>query len=150
MTNNLAQIEKVDEVSAQLALEIGALMPDLSDSLPSDSVDLDLLAAIIDSPDRDLFVARVNGKIVGSAVMNLISFTSGKKAWLEDFVVSSDEPIRDTGVGYALWQEIVVWSSVRKAPLEFTSAATREKAHEFYHRQGAFINPTSVFRYDTE
>ena len=101
-----------------------------------------MLAAIIDSPDRDLFVARVNGKIVGSAVMNLISFTSGKKAWLEDFVVSSDESIRDTGVGYALWQEIVVWSSVRKAPLEFTSAATRKKAHEFYHRQGAFIKET--------
>lgn len=150
MTNNLAQIEKVGEVNEQLAIEIGALMPDLSDSLPSDSIDLGLLAAIIDSPDRDLFVARVNGKIVGVAVMNLISFTSGKKAWLEDFVVSSDEPIRDTGVGYALWQEIVVWSSDRKAPLEFTSAATREKAHEFYHRQGAFIKLTSVFRYDTE
>ena len=150
MTNNLAQIEKVGEVNEQLAIEIGALMPDLFDGLPSDSVDIDLLAAIIDSPDRDLFVARVNGKIVGSAVMNLISFTSGKKAWLEDFVVSSDESIRDAGVGYALWQEIVVWSSERKAPLEFTSAATREKAHEFYHRQGAFIKPTSVFRYDTD
>ena len=150
MTNNLAQIEKVGEVNEQLAIEIGALMPDLSDSLPSDSVELDLLAAIIDSPDRDLFVARVNGKLVGSAVMNLISFTSGKKAWLEDFVVSSDESIRDAGVGYALWQEIVVWSSDRKAPLEFTSAATRKKAHEFYHRQGAIIKPTSVFRYDTE
>lgn len=150
MTNNLPQIEKVAEVSVQLAIDIGALMPDLSDSLPSDPVELDLLAAIIDSPDRDLFVARVNGKLVGSAVINHISFTSGKKAWLEDFVVSSDESIRDTGVGYALWQEIVVWSSDRKAPLEFTSAATRKKAHEFYHRQGAFIKPTSVFRYDTE
>ena len=150
MTNNLPQIEKVAEVSEQLAIELGALMPDLSDSLPSDSIALGLLAAIIDSPDRDLFVARVNGKLVGSAVMNLISFTSGKKAWLEDFVVSSDESIRDTGVGYSLWQEIVVWSSERKAPLEFTSAATRKKAHEFYHRQGAFIKPTSVFRYELE
>jgi len=150
MTNNLPQIEKVGEVNEQLAIEIGALMPDLSDSLPSDSIELDLLSAIIDSPDRDLLVARVNGKIVGSAVMNLISFTSGKKAWLEDFVVSSDESIRDTGVGYALWQEIVVWSSERKAPLEFTSAASRVKAHEFYHRQGAFIKPTSVLGYDTE
>ena len=150
MANNLPQIEKVAEVSEQLAIELGALMPDLTDSLPSDSIDLGLLAAIIDSPDRDLFVARVNGKIVGLAVMNLISFTSGKKAWLEDFVVSSDESIRDTGVGYALWQEIVVWSSERRAPLEFTSAATREKAHEFYHRQGAFIKPTSVFRYELE
>ncbi|MEI6581786.1 MAG: GNAT family N-acetyltransferase [bacterium] len=150
MTNNLPQIEKVAEVSEQLAIELGALMPELSDSLPSDSIDLGLLAAIIDSPDRDLFVARVNGKLVGSAVMNLISFTSGKKAWLEDFVVSSDESIRDTGVGYSLWQEIVVWSSERKAPLEFTSAATRKKAHEFYHRQGAFIKPTSVFRYELE
>jgi len=150
MTNNLAQIEKVVEVNEQLAIELGALMPDLSESLPNDSIDLDLLAAIIDSPDRDLLVARVNGKLVGSAVMNLISFTSGKKAWLEDFVVSSDESIRDTGVGYALWQEIVVWSSERRAPLEFTSAATRKKAHEFYHRQGAFIKPTSVFRYELE
>lgn len=150
MTDHLTHIETVGEVTGQLAQEIGNLMPDLSDRLPGNPVDLDLLTAIVESPDRDLFVARVNGRLVGSAVMNLISFTSGKKAWLEDFVVSSDESIRGAGVGYALWTNIVAWATERDAPLEFTSAPSREEAHQFYHRQGAFIKPTSVFRFDTE
>ncbi len=148
MTTHLPSIERTKDVSEHLAMEIGALMPDLSDRLTNDPVDLNLLTAIVESPDKDLLIARINGKLVGSAVMNLITFTSGKKAWLEDFVVSSDESVRGTGVGYALWEEIIAWARERDAPLEFTSSPLRIRAHEFYHRQGAHIKPTSVFHYD--
>jgi len=148
MTQHQPHIETINEASERLAAEVGALLPDLSDRLSGDPVDLGLLTSIVDSPDRDLLIARVNGKLVGSAVMNLITFTSGKKAWLEDFVVSSDETVRETGVGYALWQEILAWSQEREAPLEFTSSPVREAAHAFYHRQGATIKPTAVFYYD--
>ncbi|MCA9329518.1 GNAT family N-acetyltransferase, partial [Candidatus Saccharibacteria bacterium] len=92
-------IERVTEATAEVSSGIGQLMPDLSERLQNEPVDMDLLASIIESPDRDLFLARVEGRIVGSAVMNLIVFTSGKKAWLEDFVVSQDPAIRGTGVG---------------------------------------------------
>jgi len=149
MTREIPSIERVVEVSVETANGIGELMPDLSVRLSDNPIDLELLKTIVESPDRDLFIARLNGRIVGSAVMNLLVFTSGKKAWLEDFVVSSDENIRGSGVGYALWQKIVAWSQERQAPLEFTSSPVRKPAHEFYYRQGAVIKPTTVFHLDT-
>jgi len=150
MTKELPLIERITEVTTETAIGIGKLMPDLSVKLHNKPVDLDLLRNIVESPDKDLFIARVNGKIVGSAVMNLIIFSSGKKAWLEDFVVSSDDQIRGSGIGYALWQEIVSWSREREAPLEFTSSPLRELAHKFYRRQGAIIKPTAVFHLDCQ
>jgi len=150
MIKNIPEIERVVEATEQLAFDVGSLMPDLSDSLSDIPIELDFLTQIVESPDRDLFVARLNGRIVGSAVMNLIVFTTGKKAWLEDFVVTSDESIRGSGIGFALWKEIINWSREREAPLEFTSSTLRERAHEFYHRQGAKIKPTSVFHFDTK
>ena len=147
MNKHETSIERVPEVSFEIAKGIGELMPDLSTRISAEPIAEDLLRQIIESPDRDLFIARLNGRIVGSAVMNLIVFTSGKKAWLEDFVVSADESIRGSGVGYALWQEIVRWSREHEAPLELTSAPTRATAHKFYQRQGAKIKPTAVFRY---
>lgn len=149
MTRELPSIERVVEVTAETAQGIGELMPVLSTKLTDNPIDLEVLNSIVESPDRDLFIARLKGRIVGSAVMNLIVSTSGKKAWLDDFVVSSDENIRGSGVGYALWQHIVAWSQERQAPLEFTSSPVRERAHEFYHRQGAEIKPTAVFHLDT-
>jgi GNAT superfamily N-acetyltransferase len=148
MKQHQFHVERIIEADEQLAVEVGALLTDLSDKLSGDPVDMALLSSIVDSPDRDLFIARLDGRLVGSAVMNLITFTSGKKAWLEDFVVSSEESVRGTGIGYALWQEILAWSQSRKAPLEFTSSPVREHAHSFYHRQGATIKPTAVFYYD--
>lgn len=136
-------------MTEQLGREIGSLMPDLSDSILGAPIDPNYLATIIESPDRDLIVARLDERVVGSAVMNLILYTSGRKAWLEDFVVSSEKSVRGSGIGYAIWQEAVTWARERGASMEFTSAPTREQAHEFYFRQGAYIKPTSPFRYDT-
>ena len=133
MNRHEISVERVLEASNEIAVGIGELMPNLSAQIPDEPIPEDSLRQIIDSPDRDLFIARINGNIVGSAVMNLIVFTSGKKAWLEDFVVSADESIRGKGIGFALWKEIVAWSSEREAPLEFTSSPVRERAHEFYY-----------------
>ncbi len=142
-------VERVLEPTPDIATDIGKLMPDLSARFTEEPVAEDTLRQIIEPPDRDLLVAIVNGRIVGSAVMNLIIFASGKKAWLEDFVVAADEDIRGKGVGYALWREVMKWSEEREAPLEFTSSPLRERAHEFYNRQGAEIKPTAVFHLDT-
>lgn len=121
-------------------------MPALSERLTSEPIPLGNLHEIISSPDRDLLVARTeSGRVVGSAVMNLIIFTSGRKAWVEDFVVSDDETIRGAGVGFGIWQEAELWARERQARIELTSSAQREAAHVFYKRQGGTIKPTCVF-----
>jgi hypothetical protein len=52
-------IERIIEADEQLAVEVGALLTDLSDKLSGDPVDMALLSSIVDSPDRDLFIARL-------------------------------------------------------------------------------------------
>ena len=135
-----------DEYSPELAAGIGRLLPALSARHSGEPVSEDRLRAIIDSPDRDQFVAEVHGRIVGSAVLNLIVGNLDSKAWLEDFVVSDEEAVRGKGVGFRLWNAMKDWCLERDVYLEFTSRPSRTEAHAFYARQGAVIRDTAAFR----
>ena len=143
------EVSIVTHYSGQIAAGIGSLMPDLSPDLPSSPIPRDELKAIIDSPYHDQLIARHWGQVIGAATMSLILGTKppiGRKAWLEDFVVSSDENIRGQGVGLELWHGIIEWCQGKDAKtLEFTSQTHREAAHKFYKRQGAVIRDTNVF-----
>lgn len=146
MSDTVPEVKHLTEYSEEVAEGLGRLMPDLSQRLTDDPVDEERLRQIIESPDKDQFVARLHGRIVGAATLNLIVGLVGRKAWLEDFVVSSDESIRGQGVGFAIWRELMKWCAERGVDLEFTSSDKREKAHAFYFRQGAIVRPTTVFR----
>jgi GNAT superfamily N-acetyltransferase len=142
------QVTALDEYSPEVAAELGKLMPDLSANLSDESISQERLEMIIDSPFHDQLIARLEGRIVGAATMSLVlgSSEGNTKAWLEDFVVSSDESIRGQGVGYQLWQRIIAWSQEKQAAkLEFTSRPERDAAHAFYYRQGAKTRDTTVF-----
>ena len=88
--------------------------------------------------------------MVGTATLNLIVGTAGEKAWLEDFVTSSEESVRGKGMGYAIWGELLNWCREREVNLSFTSNPDREAARRFYERQGAEIIATTVFRVPVE
>lgn len=141
-------VERLQSVQAEDAEHIGALLQDLSERHDGQPIPLERLAAIVDSPDRDQFVARLHGRIVGCATLNLIVGTMGSKAWLEDFVVSSDADVRGRGIGYALWQELTTWCNERQVPLQFSSHPDRTDAHVFYERQGAAVTGSTLFRFD--
>jgi GNAT superfamily N-acetyltransferase len=136
----------VDEYTPEVAVGIGSLLPALSSSRTGEPVNEDLLRAIIESPDRDQFVAEQHGRIVGAATLNLVMGPMGRKAWLEDFVTSSDESVRGKGVGFKLWSAMKDWCLSRDVYLEFTSRPSRTEAHAFYERQGAVIRDTTAFR----
>lgn len=136
----------VQEYTPEIASDIGALLPALSDTHNGEPVAEELLRGIIESPDRDQFVAELHGRIVGAATLNLILGPMGKKAWLEDFVVSQDESIRGKGVGFRLWRELRTWCVAREVNLEFTSRPSRTEAHGFYERQGAEKRDTTPFK----
>lgn len=146
MANQNVIVERVSEYSPEVAEGIGRLMPDLSERMSAEPIDEQILRDIIDSPDREQLIARMHGRIVGAATLNtLLGPAAGRKAWLEDFVVSSDESVRGTGVGYLIWQEMISWCQEQGKPLNFSSHPSREKAHEFYLRNGAEIRETTVF-----
>ncbi|MBQ2695466.1 GNAT family N-acetyltransferase [Candidatus Saccharibacteria bacterium] len=112
---------------------------------------------IINSPWHDLLLAIDEesgdtsvypyGKIIGIATLSVIMGPGIKKnAYLEDFV--TDNTVRGKGIGSALWQEMLAWSTEKGcANLEFTCGNGRETAQQFYKNHGASVYDTNFFRY---
>jgi GNAT superfamily N-acetyltransferase len=145
----MVTIERLTTYSAEDAASIGELLPSLSSKFTDNPVDETLLKEIIDSPHHDQIVARIDGKIVGTATLSVtIGTGAGHKAYLEDFVVSPDT--QGQGVGGLIWDEVTKWCTERNLPLFFTSSAKKEAAHRFYLNRGATIRDTSVFQWKSE
>lgn len=140
------EVSRLETATASDAKELGMLMTDLSENSDGMSIPLELLEKIVSGEESDQLVARAQGRLVGAATLQVIRAPLGSKAWLEDFVVSSDPIIRGQGVGYKLWQEIEVWCNERSLSLYFLSHARRSEAHRFYARQGAVALSTTAFK----
>lgn len=137
-------IRPADRVDDGLVAAFADLIPQLSSSSPPP--DADDLAAIVDSPDSVLFVARVDGEIVGSLTLAFYRIPTGLKAWIEDVVV--DAAARGHGVGEALNRAAVAEAAHRGAKnVSLTSRSSREAANRLYARLGFEQYETNVYRY---
>lgn len=143
-------VERLTEYSDEVATDLGQLMPHLSERLTDTPLSEEVLRKIIESPYHDQLVARMNGRIVGSATLSLIMSPELPKplAWLGAFVTHPDA--RGRGVGDVMWQELLVWCEEHEANLGFTSHPSRELAHRFYKAHGARIRETTVFHLDVD
>ena len=138
-------VERLTKYSSEDAVQLGRLMPFLSQSFSGGPVNKSLLKEIIASPYHDQLVARLDGRIVGAATLSLImGAAAGKKGYLEDFVV--DPEIRQKGIGGQLWDEMMRWCKQNSVDLHFTSRPSRQAAHSFYICHGATVRDTTVFR----
>ena len=138
-------VERLREYHPDDAAGIGRLMPFLNDRLSGEPMDEDLLKAIVDSPYHEQLVARLDGRIVGAATMNILMGPGAKKeGYLEDFV--TDPELRGLGIGEKIWQEMMQWCKEQGIALTFTSHPSREEAHRFYLKHGAEIRETTVFK----
>jgi GNAT superfamily N-acetyltransferase len=136
-------VERLTLFSEADAAGIGRLMPFLSEDLNGDPIKEELLRAIIDSPYHEQLVARMDGKIVGTATMNLLMGPAvDKEGYLEDFV--SDPSVRQ-GIGDRLWGMMEEWCNERGIDFSFTSRPSRVKAHSFYEKHGAVVRDTTAF-----
>lgn len=140
------QISPIIISSPELLSDLNTLLPQLSDSFKDKEITEEDIEYIVESDDRDILVARMDDRIVGSAVVNLVVSLGSRKTWLDEFVVDEDQNIRGQGVGFALWNGIVDWATERGSSLEFTSSSSRKDAHRFYLRQGVEVRDTTVFR----
>ena len=94
-----------------------------------------------------VFVARVDGRIVGSLTLVMYRIPTGLKAWIEDVVV--DEAARGHGVGEALNMAALDEARRRGAKaVSLTSRPSREAANRLYQRIGFSPRDTHVYRYD--
>jgi len=136
-------IETVTTVDDELIAAFERLIPQLSNSAPPPG--RDGLEVIVDNPNSVLFVARIDGQIVGALTLAMYHLPTGLKAWIDDVVV--DSSARGHGVGAALSQAALEEARRRGAKeVDLTSRPSREAANRLYVRLGFVQRTTNVYR----
>lgn len=137
-------VEKVQKVTSEVVLAFASLIPQLSRSNPAPTETE--LNDMVSSPASDVFIARVDGKIVGSLTLVTFRIPTGIRAWIEDVVV--DESARGHGVGEALNQAAIAEARKNGAvTIDLTSRPSREAANRLYQRIGFVQRDTNVYRF---
>ena len=137
------EVVEASEVDDDLVQGFARLVPQLSSSSPPPSAEA--LAEIVASPHSVLFLARLDGRLVGSLTLALYRIPTGLKAWIEDVVV--DGSARGMGVGEALNVAAIEEARRRGAKhVSLTSRAARETANRLYQRLGFDRYETNVYR----
>ena len=137
-------VEAATVVDDELVAAFARLIPQLSSSSPPPTA-ADL-QAIVDGADSFLFLARVDGQIVGSLTLALYRIPTGVKAWIEDVVV--DDVARGRGVGELLNRAAIDVAATRGAKnVSLTSRSSREAANRLYQRLGFQPYETNLYRF---
>jgi ribosomal protein S18 acetylase RimI-like enzyme len=141
------EILAVETVTEELVEDFARLIPQLSSSSVPPTADE--LSAIVGTPDAVLFVARLDGRVVGCLTLAFYRIPTGFKAWIEDVVV--DGEARGNGVGEALSRAALEEAGRRGAKhVNLTSRASREAANRLYQGIGFERYETNVYRYTLE
>jgi ribosomal protein S18 acetylase RimI-like enzyme len=139
-----AVIEVATEATTELVDGLARILPQLSSSPPPT---LEEVRLIVDNPESVLFVARLDGVIVGSLTLIFYRIPTGLKAWIEDVVV--DGEARGHGIGESLNRAALDEARRRGAKaVSLTSRPSREAANRLYQRIGFTVRDTNVYRYD--
>lgn len=139
-----ATIERATQVTDELVRAFEELIPQLSSSNPPPG--REQLQSIVSSPSCVLFVARIDGRIVGSLTLAVFPIPTGVRAWIEDVVV--DAGARGHGVGEALNAAAIEEARARGAvTVDLTSRPSREAANRLYQRIGFEKRETNVYRF---
>lgn len=129
----------------ELVAAFERLIPQLSSSSPPPGQDA--LGALVHGDDTVLFIARVDGAIVGSLTLAFYRIPTGLKAWIEDVVV--DDAARGHGIGRLLNEAALDAARDRGAKnVSLTSRPSREAANRLYQRIGFEIRETNLYRFD--
>ncbi len=142
MTVHITIASTVDD---ELVKAFERLIPQLSSSNPPPTAAE--LTSLVESDASSLFIARVDGQIVGSLTLAMFRIPTGIRAWIEDVVV--DSGARGHGVGEALNMAALEHAKKHGAiTVDLTSRPSREAANRLYQRIGFKARETNVYRYE--
>lgn len=137
------EVEIANEATEELVTSLNQLLPQLSSNAAPLSV-ADVVA-LVTSPVTVVFIARVDGRIVGSLTLVVFLIPTGLRAWIEDVVV--DGAARAKGVGEALTNAAIEESRRRNVrSVDLTTRPSREAANRLYARLGFELRETNVYR----
>jgi ribosomal protein S18 acetylase RimI-like enzyme len=139
-----ARIEVADRVDDELVAAFERLVPQLSTS--SSPPTREWLAEMVADDRTVLFLARLDGEVVGSLTLVFYRIPTGLKAWIEDVVVA--ESARGLGIGGALSEAAIAEAATRGAKdVNLSSRPARQAANRLYLRLGFHVRDTNVYRY---
>ena len=140
-------VEVVSEATPELLAGLNHLLPQLStNAAPLTTTDVETL---VDSSTVTVFVARDEGRIVGSLTLVVFSIPTGLRAWIEDVVV--DGSARGMGVGEALTNAAIDEARRQHVrSIDLTTRPSREAANRLYARLGFTLRETNVYRFSVE
>lgn len=139
-------IEIATESTPEIVEAMARLIPQLSKSSPMPTHEE--LHEIASGESTVLFLARLDGIIVGSLTLALFRIPTGLRAWIEDVVV--DDSARGTGVGALLNQAAIAEAQRRGSrTVDLTSRPSRDAANRLYQRLGFVLRETNVYRYSS-
>ena len=137
-------IEICSTVDDEVVAAFEVLIPQLSSSNPPPS--RDALQKLVESEASTLFIARLDGRIVGSLTLAMFRIPTGVRAWIEDVVV--DGTARGHGVGEALNRAALDHARTNGAiTVDLTSRPSREAANRLYQRMGFVLRQSNLYRY---
>jgi ribosomal protein S18 acetylase RimI-like enzyme len=140
-------VEIANEVTEELVEGLNLLLPQLSNSAAPLSTEY--VAELVASPATVVFIARDEGRIVGSLTLVVFPIPTGLRAWIEDVVV--DGSARGAGVGEALTNAAIEESRRRHVrSIDLTTRPSREAANRLYARLGFELRETNVYRFVLE
>lgn len=138
-------VEVCTAVTDEVVEAMATLIPQLSSSNPPPN--RERLEEIVRHQATTLFLARVDGHIVGSLTLAVFPIPTGVRAWIEDVVV--DGGARGHGVGEALNRHALDHARTQGAiTVELTSRPSREAANRLYQRLGFVRRDTNVYRFE--
>ena len=147
-TSPLAGEVEVSEcrvVTDDLVEAMDRLIPQLSTSNPPPS--RAQLEAIVASDATTLFVARLEGRIVGALTLVAFRIPTGVRTRIEDVVV--DETARGNRVGERLsFAALELARRLGARSTDLTSRPSREAANRLYQRMGFEARESNVYRYE--
>ena len=139
------EISICETIDQNIVSAFAQLIPQLSSSNPAP--DGAALQRIVDHDATTLFLAHLDGRIVGSLTLAVFPIPTGVRAWIEDVVV--DEGVRGHGVGEALNRAALERArSLGAITVDLTSRPSREAANRLYKRLGFVERETNVYRYE--
>jgi len=137
-------IEEVTEFSDELADTIERLLPGLSSTAV---YDVEIVRAIVASDATHLYLARLDGRVVGTASLVVYPIPTGIRAHVDDVVV--DESARGHGISRLLLNHLIDEANSRfhARTIDLTSRPDREAANHLYKTSGFVQRNTNVYRW---
>ncbi|MGX6512532.1 GNAT family N-acetyltransferase [Rhodococcus sp. SJ-2] len=138
------EIEQVSDVTDEIVDAFARLVPQLSRSAPP--VTVETLRTVVDCPANTLFVARLDGRVVGTLTLVVFPIPTGVRGWIEDVVV--DAEARGQQAGATLTRAAMDRAAELGArTVDLTSRASREAANRLYRNLGFEERDSNLLRY---